>query len=166
MMQSCVARTNISHRRSSGVILTVPFAVRGELAGALLAERTPDRPFDQAAVDDLGAAAALLGPILEAKRSNDLPLPRKMIDAWNEQRRRLLGPRYPGRKLAAIATMLVLVLGLVVKAPYRVVADARIEGLIQRAVVAPYDGFIRSASARAGDVVEESRNSRSSMTAT
>jgi len=144
-------------QRSSGVILTVPFAVKGVIIGALLAERTPDRPFDQTAVDDLGAAAALLGPILDAKRTNDLPLVRKLVDAWNEQRLRLLGPRYPGRKLAAIATMLTLFLGLVVTAPYRVVADARIEGLIQRAVVAPYDGFIHSASARAGDVVDKNQ---------
>ena len=34
-------------------------------------------------------------------------------------------------------------------------ADAQIEGLVRRAVVAPYDGFIKDATARAGDTVDQ-----------
>ena len=140
-------------RSSAGAVLTVPFTVRGRFAGALVAERMSGRPFDQTAVDELGAATALLGPILEAKRRNDLPIAIKLIEALKEQQLRMFGPRYAGRKLAALSIGLLLLLALVVKAPYRVTADARVEGRVQRSVVAPYDGFIRGAVARAGDVV-------------
>jgi multidrug resistance efflux pump len=140
-------------RRSAGAALTVPFAVRARFSGALLAERVPGQPFDQATVDELGAAAALLGPILEGKRQNDRPIAFKLLEAFKQQQLRMFGPQYMGRKLAAIIFLFLLLLALVVKAPYRVTADARIEGRVQRSVVAPYDGFIRSATARAGDVV-------------
>lgn len=144
-------------RRGAGAVLTVPFLVAGQFAGALVVERSPGRPFDQATLDELGAAAALLGPILDVKRRNDQPLAVKVIDALKEQQLRMFGPRYIGRKLAAMIALVLLLAALVVKAPYRVVADARIEGRVQRSVVAPYDGFIRSAAARAGDVVEKDR---------
>ncbi|HUZ32097.1 MAG TPA: HlyD family efflux transporter periplasmic adaptor subunit, partial [Xanthobacteraceae bacterium] len=42
-----------------------------------------------------------------------------------------------------------------VRPTYRVDADAKIEGLVRRAVVAPYDGFIKDADVRAGDTVKE-----------
>jgi RND family efflux transporter MFP subunit len=38
---------------------------------------------------------------------------------------------------------------------FRVAARAAIEGSVQRAAVAPFEGFVASAPARAGDVVEE-----------
>jgi hypothetical protein len=140
-------------RRGAGAVLTIPFTVQGRFAGALVAERAIARPFDQSTVDQLGAAAAILGPLLEMKRSNDQPLLRKAGTAWQLQVERWIGPEYVGRKLAAGGVALLLLLALMVKADYRVVTDARVEGRIQRAVVAPYDGFIRAATARAGDVV-------------
>lgn len=138
----------------AGAVLTVPFLVEGRFAGALLAERPLARAFEQATVDELGAAAALLGPVLEAKRRNDQPLLRTALDALALQSTRLLGPRYIGRKLAAMALALLVLLGFVVTVPYQVVADARVEGRIQRAVVAPFDGYISSATMRAGDLVK------------
>ena len=65
----------------------------------------------------------------------------------------LLGPGYLGRKLALVgATGAVLLLSFA-QDTYRVDADARIEGLVRRAVVAPYDGFIAASTVRAGDAV-------------
>src|SRR5262249_51493033 len=140
-------------RRGAGAVLTIPFTVQGRFAGALVAERTLSPPFDQPTVDQVGAAAAILGPLLEMKRTNDQPLFRKAIAAWQLQVQQWMGPDYVGRKLGAAVVALLLLLALVFKADYRIVTEARVEGRLQRAVVAPYDGFIRSATARAGDVV-------------
>jgi len=45
-------------------------------------------------------------------------------------------------------------LASVVKGEYRVAASATLEGSVQRAVVAPIDGYIATADARAGDLVK------------
>lgn len=57
-----------------------------------------------------------------------------------------------------IAGALVLLLGLALtfgQMPYRVSAQASIEGRIQRAVVAPFDGYVAQSQARAGELVTE-----------
>lgn len=140
-------------RGGAGSVLTVPFLVSGSFAGALVAERPAEQPFDQPAVDQLGAAAALLGPILDAKRRNDRWLPAKAAETLRLQLVRLLGPRFLARKLVALGLGLLVALAWLVTAPYQVVADARIEGRIQRSIVAPFDGFVRDAPIRAGDIV-------------
>ena len=140
-------------RKGAGSVLTVPFTVDGRCAGALVAERSARHPFDQATVDQLGAAAAILGPLLDMKRSHDQPLTRKAVESARVEIRRWLGPEYVGRKFGAVGMLLLLLMALLVKADYQIVTDAKVEGRLQRAVVAPYDGFIRSATARAGDVV-------------
>lgn len=142
-------------RRGAGSVLTIPFLVHGSFAGALVAERPAGQPFDQAAVDQLGAAAALLGPALDDKRRNDRWLPVKAAESLKLQLVRLLGPRHFARKLAVLGIAALLAAGWLATAPYQAVAEARVEGRIQRAVVAPFDGFVRDAAARAGDIVTE-----------
>lgn len=142
-------------RRGAGAVLTVPFLAGGRFAGALVAERPVDRPFDQAVVDQLGAAAALLGPVLDAKRRNDRWLSAKALEALRQQLGRAFGPGHLRRKLALAGLAVLALLAWLVTATYQVVAQARIEGRIQRSVVAPFDGFVRDAPVRAGDVVAE-----------
>ena len=142
-------------RRGAGAVLTVPFLAGDRLAGALVAERSLDRPFDQAMVDQLGAAAALLGPVLEEKRRNDRWLSTKALDVLKGQLQRLLGPSHVGRKLLVAGVAALALLGWYVTGTYQIVAQARIEGRIQRSIVAPFDGFVRDAPVRAGDIVAE-----------
>jgi len=56
------------------------------------------------------------------------------------------------RRLVATALLVGLVM-LLVPGTYRVTAPASLEGSIQRAIVAPFDGFIMQAHARAGEKV-------------
>jgi multidrug resistance efflux pump len=142
-------------RRGAGAVLTVPFLAGDRFTGALVAERSLDLPFDQAAIDQLGAAAALLGPVLDIKRRNDRWLPAKVLESLRQQLRRAIGPHYVGRKLALAGVAILAVLAWLVTATYQVVTEARIEGRIQRSIVAPFDGFVRDAPVRAGDLVAE-----------
>jgi biotin carboxyl carrier protein len=56
------------------------------------------------------------------------------------------------RRLVAVALLVGLVM-LLLPGTYRVTAPATLEGSIQRAIVAPFDGFIMQAHARAGENV-------------
>ena len=100
------------------------------------------------------AIAALLGPI-SCAASAGKPDDRRPDGRFGWRgRSALLGPRRPALKLGAIcAVALVLVLALA-KGEHRVTARTVLEGEVQRAAVAPFEGFIRAAPVRAGDTVK------------
>lgn len=68
--------------------------------------------------------------------------------------RRITDTSHPGMKLIGACVVLLLVALSFVEIDHRVGAAAVIEGAIQRAAVAPFDGYIQSAPAKAGDVVQ------------
>ena len=71
------------------------------------------------------------------------------------QIKRLVGPGHVGRKLAFAALLAIGVFFSFARGEYRVTADASISGLVQRAISAPFDGFIARAPVSAGDRVKK-----------
>ena len=57
-------------------------------------------------------------------------------------------------RLIAIGVLVVVLLLSIVPGTYRVTAPANLEGKLQRVIVAPYDGYIANAFARAGETVK------------
>lgn len=120
---------------------------------ALVCERETDRPFSLAELNDIVVQAPMLGSALDLKRQQDGLVPRRTLAATGGLFQRLFGPGHRGAKaVAAVAALVVLALALV-PGTFRVHAEATIEGRVQRAVVAPFDGFIAEANRRAGDTV-------------
>ncbi len=154
-MLATAAHGTLSRKHDAGHIFTVPFFDKDRHVGAIVFERPVDRPFDQAAIDLLECVANVIGPILQEKRSNDRWIAVKLAESLVEQARRLLGPGYFLRKIVAVAAVAVVAFFWFAKTEYRVTADASIQGTVQRAIIAPYDGFIKDATVRAGDTVEE-----------
>ena len=150
---AALAHADLARVHGAGAILTVPFTVNEDFLGAFTFERPAGMGFDHAAVELCECVAAVVGPILEEKRLNDRLLVVKAIDTARRQFERLIGPRHWGRKLAAVAAALLIGFFAVARDEYRVTAEAVLEGRIQRVVVAPFDGFINSRHARAGDRV-------------
>jgi RND family efflux transporter MFP subunit len=136
-------------------LCTVPLVSNGAMVGALLLERPEDRPFEDRTVALCTHLAALLGPTLELRRRDDRWLLTKIAAALHSGLARLLGPRHTGMKLAGLALAALLGFGLTTPGNYRVSADAVLEGRIQRAVVAPVDGFIATSGIKAGDIVRQ-----------
>jgi multidrug resistance efflux pump len=66
--------------------------------------------------------------------------------------RRLTGPRHAKTKLAVGIAVLAAVFFTFATADFRVTAPATLEGAVRRTLAAPFDGYIATASARAGDV--------------
>ncbi len=139
----------------AGAAYSVPLFAAGEVVGALTFERGAGETFDGETRALCETSAALLGPILHEKRLNDRVVFVKLAEAFAIQLRRLFGPRYLGRKLALAALVLMTVFFTFATGTYRVTAPAALEGVIQRAVAAPLDGYIFNAAVRAGDTVRE-----------
>ncbi len=149
------AHAELSRVQHDGQVLTVPLLVGNRFVGALTFERPPDAPFEPSTIELLELVTSVIGPVLEEKRQNDRWIFTKVAESIHQQLTRLFGPGHLARKLVATAITIVVLVVSFVHITYHVDADARVEGLVRRAVVAPYDGFIKDATARAGDSVTE-----------
>lgn len=139
----------------TGACLTVPLTADGKAIGAITLERPAQRPFDTETVEICEAVAGLAGPMLNTHRREDQWLVGRAIEQTGELLRKLVGPRHAALKLGAIVLTLLIAFMAIGKGEFRVAATTTLEPLVQQAAVAPFDGYIREAPARAGDVVKQ-----------
>jgi biotin carboxyl carrier protein len=150
------AHAGLATQNEDAAICTIPFLDKeGKGFGALTLERAADRPFDAETVELCESVVALVVPIIEEKRQNDRSLIEKAWEALRLQMENLIGPGHVAWKLVAIGLVVLLVFFAFATGEYRVTTNVIIEGTIQRAVTAPYKGYIAEAWVRAGDVVRE-----------
>jgi len=142
----------LAAEHGSGCVLTVPIAGSGALTGALCFERPAGAPFSRDDVELCQSVGAVVARILEVKKLNERGLAARLKDAALEQSRKMFGPRYTKRKLAASLTLLALLFFAFATGDYRVTAPATLEGAVRRSLAAPFDGYIASSHLRAGDV--------------
>ncbi|MCA0919579.1 HlyD family efflux transporter periplasmic adaptor subunit [Pseudooceanicola nanhaiensis] len=151
-----VARAHEDLARSHGVgsALTIPLTAGNDIIGALTFERRADAPFTAAEVEVCDAVASVAGPIIHDRQLASRWLPRRALASVAAGLMALLGPSHFGAKLA---TLVLAGLGAFLwfsQTEYDVTSPARIEGTVQRSIVAPFNGYLAGQSARAGDVVE------------
>ena len=151
----CRAHAELARMHVSRAILTVPMFVRDSFVGAVCFERERDAPFNDDDVAYGESVCAVIGSILEEKRRNDRWIAFKLVESGLNQLQRLLGPGYFKRKLAALVMTGAVAFFSLETSDYHVTADAAVEGRIQRAVVAAFDGFVKDATVRVGDFVKK-----------
>jgi multidrug resistance efflux pump len=138
---------------TASAICSAPLLENGQIVGMITLERPLAEPFDANDVELSKAIGQLVGPVLELKRLNE----RSTLARWRESisngMRMLFGPNYPGVKLGALVLAAVVAFLSLADGQYRVAAKTFIEGAVQRAAVAPFDGFVVQSRVRAGDTV-------------
>ena len=147
------AHARLAGMHAPATVLTVPLLARETPVGAVTFERPVAQPFTPRAIALIEAVAAILGPALADKRLADRWLVLRAADSGRAYLASLVGPAHLGRKLALAAAALLVLAAFFVRADYTVHAHARVTGRVQRAISAPFDGFIREAPVRAGDEV-------------
>jgi len=148
------AHRKLARRNHDAAVCTLPLVNDGHFIGAITFERQENTPFDASMVELYTHVAALIGPVLELKHRNDRWLIVRMMHSVADGLHKLLGPRHAVLKLTAVVLAAMVAYMSIAQGPYRVTAQAALEGSVQRAVVAPVDGFITESSVRAGDIVE------------
>jgi multidrug resistance efflux pump len=138
----------------AGAVCSVPFTEGERILGAMTLERPVDQVFDSTTIKLCEHAASLLGPLLDVKRKDDRWLIRKAADSVRDHVRNLVGPRHVALKLTTFCALFLLVFFSFATGDYRVTADARLEGAVQRAIAVPMAGFVAEANVRAGDIVK------------
>jgi RND family efflux transporter MFP subunit len=154
-LQVTRAHAELHEHHGKSETCTVPFADANRLLGAIVLETPSGSPLDAKTLRLCEHAASLLGPILDVKRRDDRWLIGKAVDSGKAQVNRLLGPRNVGLKLTVGTVAALLVFFAVADGAYRITADARLEGTVQRVVAAPMAGYLARAEVRAGDRVAE-----------
>lgn len=149
------AHEELMAEHRAGGLLTLPLRRGGETIGAITLQRPPGQPFDAATVELCDAVAGVVGPVLAEKHANDRLLLVKAWDSLVTQLRRLLGSGYFGRKLTTLCLVALVAVFATVRGDYAVTSPAVLEGRIQRSVVAPFQGYLWSEHAKAGEVVTE-----------
>jgi len=139
----------------AGSICTILLAQEEEVFGAITFEHRDDAHFSASTREFCKQIALVVGPILELKRRDERSLLGKTVDSLRSLAGKLLGAEYLVLKTAtALIVALVLIFSFV-SAEYRVSADATVEGIVQRHISAPLDGYVAAAFVRAGDVVKK-----------
>jgi multidrug efflux pump subunit AcrA (membrane-fusion protein) len=152
-------QVDVAHRTLAGTwgargVATALFRDRGRVRGALTAERTSGEPFSDEDVATLELSAALLGPLLAAEARDRRLVSGRLRAGAGRLLDKIVGPRHPAAKLSALAAILVLLGLALVEGEFRITARSVLEGSVQRAAVAPFEGFVREAPVRAGDLVK------------
>lgn len=149
---------SIAHRElgAGAAVLSIVLAGASNLgAGVLLLERDGARSFNADEISALTRAGEIIGPVLEQKHAGYRWLGLRPRLLWRRFRERFKDPRRPALRVGlACGCVLVAALSLL-PASWRVTADAVIEGQQQRAIAAPFDGFIYAAHAKAGETVRK-----------
>ena len=149
-----VAHARYAQDAGSAALCSLPLAASGQTpVGVLLFERST--AFHPAEQRGLEALAAVLAPVLEHKRARDESLPAHARRSLRHAVARSTDASHPGLKLGAALAGLLLLGAALLPVDHRVAAQAVVEGAVQRAAVAPFEGYLRDASARAGDLVKQ-----------
>ena len=148
----------IAHReaaKGAAVCSVVLAGGDGLGAGVVYFERAFTAPFSVAEVKALEDVAELLGPVLESKYAADRWVGARAVGAQRALLDRLRDPRRPALRVGLVIAALALAALTLLDTTWRVSAQAAIEGEQQRVIPAPFEGFIASASVKAGLVVKK-----------
>jgi RND family efflux transporter MFP subunit len=147
-----LAHAGLSKANGHLAICTVPIVIRRRAHGAIVLERREG--FDAQAVETAKDAAGFVGPVLELKFRLDQSVGGRIVEAVAPRGKRAGAPRPGvGGAVAGALSIAAIVLALW-PTTLRVVAPARVEGVGQRVIAAPVDGFVQAVSLRPGEAVK------------
>ena len=144
-VQVTLAHAELARRHDSAVC-TIPLVRNARIFGAITLQRARDLPLGAAEIERYEQFISLIGPALDLMHASERSWIARVADS-------LKAPgRHSGKAMLAML-LVAAVAGLWTPVEHWVGAPARLEGAIQRALVAPTDGFLKSAHVRPGDMV-------------
>lgn len=152
---AALAHAKAARELGSGAICSVPLIDDGQVFGVITLERTALQPFSAEEIELCKTLGLMLGPVFALKLRNERGPIARAREAGRHAVAAVFGPRHPGVKLIAAVAVLVLLFFSLFVADHRVTARTVVEGEVQRAVVAPFEGFIAESLVRAGDSVTQ-----------
>ena len=148
-----IAHAELAEELKDKAICSVPLISESHVIGVITLERTQGEAFSEEEVSVCKTSGLLLGPVLWLKLRNERGWFSRLRESLRNGAEALFGPHKAGAKLLMFSITALIVFFSVVDMEYRISADASLEGSVQRAATAPFDGYISDAGVRAGDTV-------------
>lgn len=142
--------------QNMGPLLVMPMPVAGGLSTTvMLIENESPSGFTDEQMAGFDAFANLIGPAVRLREQAEQSVVSRL--RWDSRRliASVIGPRFLALKVAFSALLILLAMLAVLDSDYEVVAPATLEGRIQRAIVAPFAGYLKEQKAKAGDSVSK-----------
>jgi multidrug resistance efflux pump len=149
------AHSKLSGEEGQRALMSIPLVDKESCYGTVLFDRPSDRPFSQEEQLTAEALTNFVGVVLEEKRQSCLPLYAYIGRSFKNQLSLLIGPGHLARKVVLFSLVVVSLFFSLMSGAYNISADAVIEGAELRSIVAPYDGYLQSATLRAGDTLKK-----------
>lgn len=159
-IEATARRIHVAHdmytaRWQLTAVLSVILTSAGRPTGVMLVERIKGGAFTQEEFDTAVSMARAFGPTISLKNRQDRLLSGRIMNGLPAALTAITGRDRPSLKLGTAVGAFVLAVLAVWPSEFRVSAKAVLQGQIQRAAVAPFDGFIATAPVRAGDAVRK-----------
>lgn len=148
-----IAHAEAARKLQVQALLSVPLLANGATFGALTLERNMGPAFSAAETRIACTLGVMLGSVWAVQRAGERSPLQRARERVRSALAATLGPRHPGLKLLLAVGAAVVVGMTLIDADHRVSARTVIEGSVQAAAVAPFEGYIAESTVRAGDMV-------------
>lgn len=136
-------------------VCTLPLIQNECIFGAITIERHADTTLDNEEMATLENLVSLLSPILHLEWKAQQPWTSRLKQSWIDWKHHLSTDSNRQFKIGLYALSILLLASLFIPIRYHISAPARLEGAIQRALVAPENGYLQEAYVRPGDSVSQ-----------
>ncbi|MCP3870589.1 MAG: HlyD family efflux transporter periplasmic adaptor subunit [Gammaproteobacteria bacterium] len=136
-------------------VCTLPIELDGLIIGSLSLERRAPYGFSIRDVDEYARIAGPLMQLLALQRERTQSWIRLLLNRQLRAGRWLIGKKSLGWKTGLVVGALILSALSLIQGTHRVAAPAVLEGAEQRAVVAPFEGYVAEAPVHAGEQVSK-----------
>lgn len=152
---TALAQADSARQLAVQALLSVPVRDQGRTIGVITLERSAGPAFDTATRELAAALGVLLGPYWGLQHARERGWFERLREGLVEAAREFAGPRSPGLKLIAGVFAVLMIGAALWTTDHRVAARTVVEGSMQIAAVAPFDGFVAAGLVRAGDTVRK-----------
>lgn len=149
------AHEQLLREHGNGSVCSVPLKTEDGSVGTLTLIREYNQAFDDATMDLIAGIADRVAPVIHLKQRENRSGWRRAKESLGGLASRLFGAGHLRLKVLVAACILILGMLTLIQTDHRISAVSSVEGALQQAVVAPFAGYLSSASARAGDQVDE-----------
>ncbi|MEM8781755.1 MAG: HlyD family efflux transporter periplasmic adaptor subunit [Planctomycetota bacterium] len=148
------AHDALAQEQRMKAVCSLPVRRDGDPIAVVTVEKTEGQAVVPGEMDFLRMACDLAGPRLLERHERDRWFGARWAAGTRAALAGLVGPQHTWAKAAAVGLLVAAVLLTFVKIPYRIDAPFTFEAVTQRAVPAPFDGFLAEAVKDPGDRVD------------